>query len=138
MAYINLYSIVDAVYSAKGKTVSIFGEMDMTGEIYALIAEGELEDFCDRQEQVYTFDLTDRAEFNYCIRWVNKNLEEDQRSLPFGEKLKLLKGKIHPEVLVDNRTVRDSYAQYWKQQELKKSRETENKNENQKKGKSRK
>lgn len=114
MAYINFYSIVDMVYSAEDKTVTIFGEMDMTKEVFALIAEGGLEDFCDRQEQVYRFDLSDMAEFKYCVRWINSQLKPDQLSLSFTEKLKLFRGMTYPKVLVDNETVRKSYRDYWK------------------------
>ena len=127
MAYINFYSIVSAVYSAEDKTVSIYGTVDLTGDIYQLLLEGTISDFCDRKEEVYKFDLTNRAEFNYCLRWVNKNLEEDQRSLSFKEKLDLLAGKVKPEVLVDNETVRVSYAQYWQAQERKQKAEKKSK-----------
>ena len=113
MAYIKFYSIVDAKYDAQNKKVIIEGEMDLTADVYALIAEGYLEDFCTKQEQLYVFDLTDRAEFNYCIRFVDKQVGEKNKGLSFTEKLKLLKGKTMI-TLIDNQSVRESYANYIK------------------------
>ena len=113
MAYIKFYSIVDAKYDAQNKKVIIEGEMDLTGDVYALIAEGYLEDFCTKQEQLYVFDLTDRAEFNYCIRFVDKQVGDKNKGLSFTEKLKLLKGKTMV-TLIDNQSVRESYASYLK------------------------
>lgn len=113
MAYINFYYINDAVYSAEDKTISIFGEMDMSKEVFEMMAEGYLEDFSTYRNQVYRFDLTDRAEFNYCLHWIDKQVGEENKSLTMKEKLKLLNGKKYV-TLIDNATIRENYAEYMK------------------------
>ena len=118
MAYINFYSIVDAKWNPENKTVVLEGEMDLSREVYELIAEGYLEDFCNRQEQLYVFDLSDRAEFNYCMRFVDKQVGPENKGLSFTKKLELLKGKTMI-TLVDNQTVRQQYANYIKTMEKK-------------------
>lgn len=123
MAFIKFNSIVDAKYDPQNKLVILEGEMDLTGEIYMLIAEGYLEDFCTRQEQIYTFDLTQKAEFNYCMRWVDKQVGDKNKGLSFTKKLQLLKGKTMI-TLIDPETVRASYAQYMKDLEKKNKKKT--------------
>ena len=121
MAFIKFYSIVDAKYSAQDKKVFLYGEMDISRDVYELIANGYLEDFSTYQEQIYEFDLTDRAEFNYCMRFVDKQVGAENKSLPFTKKLELLKGKTMI-TLIDSLTVRESYAQYIKEHTPKKTK----------------